>query len=393
MRTLFLIVMLLPTLAQAAYNYQYKITIDHLQAGTANTSSFTALVNIASDTNMKTLANGGKIQHTTTFNGQTVPADLGVFTDIGCSVPVTGWDEEYYEGTTTGSLVLWFGPITLSHTVDGTYYLCFGNPALSTYQGGSIGAAWSGISLGYHFANGTTLNANDFSGNTSAGTITGPPSATTGQIDGGAQFNIHSTDSVTSGLTTGVSTTVSVSFWTNITANTASMRWIDQYNSSAVGSGVALLTGVAVEWDVPFSGGIAVWKTSTVPSTGAWHFMVVTYDASSTSNIPTYYLDNVNTAMSVLLAASGTVTPLSGAWYVGNRQDGVRVLHGIIDEVRVYIGSIISSSQVTAEYNMQKASQNMVSLGSLKSLGGPRGAQIVDGAKPVLRGLIEVDKK
>jgi hypothetical protein len=50
---------------------------------------------------------------------------------------------------------------------------------------------------------------------------------------------------------------------------------------------------------------------------------------------------------------------------------------GVLDEVRVS-NTARPADWITAEYNMEKPSQTMVTVGSRTALGGPRGAQIVE---------------
>ena len=54
-----------------------------------------------------------------------------------------------------------------------------------------------------------------------------------------------------------------------------------------------------------------------------------------------------------------------------------------MDEARV-LNVAESADWITAEYNMEKPSQTMVTLGSRIAMGGPRGSQIVELHKGVL---------
>jgi hypothetical protein len=78
---------------------------------------------------------------------------------------------------------------TLSHTTDTVIYLFYGNANITTSQEHKAGV-WQNNYLGvWHLPNGSTLSANDSTGNGGNGTLENSPSATTGLIDGAAGFN------------------------------------------------------------------------------------------------------------------------------------------------------------------------------------------------------------
>ena len=52
-------------------------------------------------------------------------------------------------------------------------------------------------------------------------------------------------------------------------------------------------------------------------------------------------------------------------------------MNGVEDEIRI-VSTNLGPDWITAEYNMEKPSQAMVTLGSKVALGGPRGSQIMD---------------
>jgi hypothetical protein len=362
--------------AFAGYSYIRSITVNASQvSGGAALTQFPILVcgNGASPCNisisgLKTAANGGNIQNTTTVNGQTVPADLIFTTDSGCST-LLNWEIEDYVAT-TGEFEAWVSNSTtaLSATANTTFYMCYGNAAVTTYQS-TASAVWdSNYKLVYHFANGTTLSTVDSTGNTANGTLTGPPAAAAGKVDGGAQFDIHATDSVESGLTTGLTTTMTVSFWGNATGDpSALMRAFDQYNSAAVGSGLTWYD--EDDFQVPWSGGNASWTIAPGPSNNVWHYTVITYNAGSTANVPLIYIDGVSQTVTVAAAAAGTVTTLAGNWYFGNREDGARVWEGNLDEFRVSLGIIRSAGWIVTEYNNQTSPVNFYTVGPQQSIG------------------------
>lgn len=168
------------------YSFCRTVTVDHTQAGTTDSSSFTVLASTTL-TSLKTVANGGDINNTVSFNGQTAPADLVFSTTSDCGT-LMSWDFDHYVAT-TGEIEAWVLLTTLSHSSDTVFYMCYSKPSVSTYQGGSIGAAWdSGYQVVSHFADGSTLSLNDSTSNGRTGTANtfGMTATSSAVIDGGA---------------------------------------------------------------------------------------------------------------------------------------------------------------------------------------------------------------
>jgi hypothetical protein len=79
----------------------------------------------------------------------------------------------------------------------------------------------------------------------------------------------------------------------------------------------------------------------------------------------------------------------AGTVYFGQRGNSARYVLGVLDEARISKTNR-SAAWITAEYNMEKASQTMVTLGSRTVVIPPRGSQIVDlGGTTFTRGLHE----
>lgn len=115
----------------------------------------------------------------------------------------------------------------------------------------------------------------------------------------------------------------------------------------AVGS-----TAQRVEFTYLFDGDDGTWKCDAETlGTGAWHMVVVTYDASSASNDPKIYVDNVE--MNVTETATPTGSRNSDEGFdmlIGNRAELDRTFDGAIDEVRFY-GKILNESEIAALWN------------------------------------------
>jgi hypothetical protein len=161
-------------------------------------------------------------------------------------------------------------------------------------------------------------------------------------------FGAGATDSVEGGYTTGLSTTISISawIWINGSGGGSLGRVFDQFNSASLGSGLDIFnnSGNFLEFSSPFSTTGGTW-TFTIPSSGVWHHILLTYNAGSVANNPIVYLDGVaGDGLVNLTPPVGTVTTLTGNYYVGNREAGARVWDGKIAEFAVWNGSILTAN-------------------------------------------------
>lgn len=105
-----------------------------------------------------------------------------------------------------------------------------------------------------------------------------------------------------------------------------------------------------------FSSVAGIWETNSNPfSTGAWHHIVITYDNTSTSNDPVFYIDGSSVTVNELQAPVGTQVSKSNAiTYIGNVLDITgsfkKALDGQVKDFRVY-NRVISAAEVTTLYN------------------------------------------
>ena len=154
------------------------VTIHHSQvAGTTNLANFPVLVSVT-DPNLATVANGGNV-------GRSDGGDI-LFTASDGATQLA-YEMESYNGS-TGQVIAWVDVPTLSPTADTVLYLYYGNPAASNQQNpaGVWNSNYEGV---WHLPNGTTLTANDSTGNGNNALTLNGTSAGAGEIDGAASFN------------------------------------------------------------------------------------------------------------------------------------------------------------------------------------------------------------
>ena len=146
----------------------------------------------------------------------------------------------------------------------------------------------------------------------------------------------------------------SISFWFNDDDNSQSSRilntssdsgsdqvgWMLAHNGDgALGAYVRNAAGA-----FPFGADIA----DAFDDTGAWHHYVLTFDGSSTMK---YYKDaGTATSISKGVAAFTDSNP-AYTQTMGKRVDNTRYLDGLLDDMVIFSGRVISSSEVSSLYN------------------------------------------
>ena len=113
-----LALLLLSAPAWGAWSYYYPLTYDHTLVGGSDSSNFTALVYFSAAA-MKDTGHGGDVQ-------SSAGADIEFFSDTGL---YHANRQRAWSFTTTVNGIGWFWVKigTLSHTANGTIYMCVGN--------------------------------------------------------------------------------------------------------------------------------------------------------------------------------------------------------------------------------------------------------------------------
>ncbi len=351
-------------------------TINHTLTGTANSTNFTVLIS-GTYAEFATTVNGGQVQNTVScgVNSITCPADLVFTSDSGCSSPLGGWEFESYTAS-TGQIIAWVLVPTLSVTTNTLIYACVGNPAITTFQGGSQGSAFdSNTKVVYHFPNGTTLSTNDSSSGACNATPANSPTAVTGEIGGGIGFNGSNQDVECSSFSWTGTSAVTVSFWNYVTS-------AEEQNSFAFTVGNSAATDPhRFSASVPWGNGQLFWDygnntTGTgrvaatyTPYLGAWTYVTLVSTGSANTYQAIYLNGTVNVSASS--SASSTVTGdlIVGA-YPWASQYGPPYQNGNMDEFRIS-NVVRSASWILAEYNNQSSPSTFYTASPFVTFGGP----------------------
>lgn len=337
-----------------AYGYKRSLTIDHTQCGSSNSSNFPVLVKLDASnagTTMKTVGNGGRIQNTTTINGQTVPADLAFYSDSG-GVTILKHDIESYDAT-NGIIWAWVRVPTISSSSNTTFYVFYGDSGVTTYQGGSVGDVWTNSYVGvWHMADGSTLNLNDSSGSTN--TLTNHSvTATTGQIDGGSSLSgSQYFDFPGTNFPTGNS-----SFTASAWINTTGVQWQQKFfgwGSTGPENGVYIGTDGTTHV-LTMSHYADDHNFTTALSSSTWYYVVFTH----TGTTDQAFINSVSDGT----VTTGTLTIPTTFYQLGGISAFAEWWHGTLDEMHVATG-VRGQDWITTEYNNQLAPETFITTGS-----------------------------
>lgn len=152
------------------YSYSRKITVDHTQCGTADTTNFPMLFD--------SILNAA---HVTSASGFDI-----IFAANSDGASPYNWEIENYNSG-TGEFVAWVQIPTLSHTTDTVFYVVYGNGSISNNQSASI--PWDSNYLGvYHLGDASTVSTTDSTNNANNLTNHGGTAAA-GEIRGGVTLD------------------------------------------------------------------------------------------------------------------------------------------------------------------------------------------------------------
>lgn len=341
-----------PVSAGGGNGYSRPYVIDHTKVPNTDQTNFTGLISETS-TYFKTEANGGKVHNASAY-------DLVLGTDSSCTTRLK-WEVKAWSSS-TGLVIIWVKIPTVSHTVDTTIYVCYGNTSISTDQSDPANTWNSNHKLSLHLEDGTTLSVTDSTGLNSC--TNHSATATTGKIGGGAAFVGASNQYIDCGTSVSPTTAITLSAWTSFTALSA--------DQTVIAKGY---DGTVVQWELystttdggttnyyackMYSGGYHGVQATTASSASTLHHVVCTF----ASGVWKIYVDGV-----LNNSATDTGPPTSTAGIlIGSREATVNPHTGKVDEV-VVMDTAVSADWVAAEYANQSSPSTFYTAGSENAL-------------------------
>ncbi len=353
----------------SGYAYDRAITVSantNIASGTE--SNFPMLVS-STLASWEPTSLGGHIQNLVTApNGGTEPADLIYSTSSYCTSPLSFETESYV--SSTGALVDWVKVPSLA--ASQVIYACYGNSSVTTDQS-HPSSTWNSTYAGvWHVANPTSSVSTYDSVTGGGGTNNGPVETSTGQIDGAGIWGTHSTDGITTDLNSS-STQRSYSIWFNASGGgggSLGRLWDKRVSGAQIdeayfGNDSSI---IGIVYAPTWSGGAAGWVWTNGgtggPTLNTWYYLTITYNNSSVSNAPIFYINGVATSTSVAISPSGSPTYNTDDYVIGNRaNDYARNWQGKLDEFEI-ANTIFTPSWVLTQYNNQNSPSTFYSVGS-----------------------------
>lgn len=310
-------------------------------------------------TYLKTVANGGLVTNSSGF-------DIAFFSDAALTTQLPC--EQVFYSATTGAVEFWIGMSSFSNS--SVIYLAYGNPSVSTAQcTNASNTVWdSNFKIVFHFPNGSTLSANDSSGNGNNGTINSVV-AIAGAWDGAADFgtsnNGHHID------TSFIMPTTNFTFsqWINSSGNGVTNRPFGAANFTGGTYG----TGLIWNFSTTPASVYAIFRQGTNTGVGdvqynyggsflGTHYVAVTMDSTAGGKI---FMDGAHAATN----ATYTSITTGGAhvWIGRDQNQNSSAYQGWVDEVRVS-DVVRSDNWLTTEFHNQ-APGTFFTIGGQLSLG------------------------
>ena len=333
------------------YSGRRTVVIDHTKVPNTDQTNFPMLFS-GTYTYLATTANGGGV---TNSNGYDI-----IFTSDAGGTSILPFERESYNAT-TGTVLFWVQIPTLSHTSDTTIYLFYGNSSVTSDPSNKTGVWDSNYKGVWHLPNGSTLSGNDSTADGYTLTNNNSTAATTGKIDGAASFNGSNNYLSNSSLSIPAGSSITISFWNYQTQanlqNAASFTIGNSDNPNRIAALVPY-SDSTVYWDYGSWNGGGRISTSYSSYLGAWTYVTLKYDASST--IHSIYLNGaLATSSTNSNAPQATETGIDvGTWPLFNFYS-----HASMDEFRV--STIARSADwIATEYNNQSSPSTFYNEGS-----------------------------
>lgn len=333
------------------YGYQRSITVNSAQV-TGTLTDFPMLVTGSSfGTSLKTVANGGRVQNA---NGYDVIFVNGAGTTLSFELVGHGGGATTYSATTGDGE--WWVKVASMATASAVY-ACYGNAAITTYQGNDTGTWNSAYVAVIHHGTASTLSITDSTGiNTPSNTNSSTTG--TGKIDGGATFVSASSQNINLGTNAALNPSTALTYmaWYKGTSFTSAFSGIviksdgTAYSQSLVTSAGKLAMFVKANGcgggDSSYNG-----TGANTLSTGTFYHITMTYDG--TAGLVGY----VNGGVDGTAAATGSICSNTGSTLEGTLSDG------LVDELE--ISNVARSADwVAAQYNNQNAPASFYAVGS-----------------------------
>ena len=339
--------------AVCSYKYRKRIAFDPTKvSGAIDLVNFTALINITSDNDLRTVANLGHVENASGF-------DIIFTSDDG----VTKLDHQLEKYTSTsGEFVAWVRVPVLSTTNTTYIYMYYGNTAISTDQ--SLNTTWSSGYKGVWHFNNNVLNDGTSSGNT--GVNNGSTNLAVAKIAGGRSFPGTGTNYLQLPLSgaSGGSGNGSIEFWGLVSTFAASTYFFGETTTQTASytNRVQIYIGDASgNLYLGLGGNHSIQTNVQLLTTNTWYHIALTW-ATTGAGVGTYsiFVNGVQKGTNNYSSFSAIHT-FGDMGNDGNASQRTEEITGSMDEVRV-TNTTLSTDWFLTEYNNQNSPSTFYSI-------------------------------
>jgi hypothetical protein len=367
----FISLILLANPAFASYLYYRSITVQASQVNN-NAGSLTQFpilvcgnsVSGACTTSIPGLKQSGAGAHVANSNGY----DIVFGTDKACQNLLT-WEMENYVAS-TGEFEAWVTNTStpLSGTANTTFYMCYGNSAISSFQSTASSVWDSNYVAVWHLGEATNAQASDstINGNNST---SASATQSAGQIAKGQTFVSASNNLIGTPSVLGGAIQATLSTWYKRTATSNNIGISGNVNDRPI-----LFIQQATNTFVGYNGASNTYAYYAGPNDTNWHYASSVLDTTqgTAQTQELLYIDGVKQT----LAYGGGLLP--GTLTGGGMEMGIDWNNGVysdgsLNEVRVS-NTARSAGWIATEYNNQSSPSGFYTMGS--EVGGPYSSTI-----------------
>jgi hypothetical protein len=338
----------------SGYQYERVLTISSANVSNVNgvIMNMPVLVSTNDVTLSTTSAQGGRLN--------TTGMDLVFSTMSDCSF-LLFWDTDTVQNVGVSTFNAWvqIPTLTTATLTAATFYMCYGNPGVTKYQGIST-MTWTNNNTGagtfyqgvWHISNGTTVSTLDSTVNADTATLTAMTNISSGAVDGAGAFNGSSSRMLLNDRTA-LQITNKITFSTWARPSTLNGKFFFAKWTSP-NYAYAFYRNAANKATFFYGAGSSSVSSATI-NNNALQYIV--YETSGTNG--NVWINGVF-ASSVAITQIGTVASLASIGSQGTTA-GFNFA-GDMDEVRISSGNY-NQGWITTEYNNQSAPLNFVTSG------------------------------
>ena len=294
------------------YSYSGKFTVAHNQVPNTDQANFPVLI---AGTYPELAV--GKV---TSLSGYDI-----IFTSDANGLNKLNFEREFYSSS-NGQVAYWVRVPNLSHTIDTTIYVFYGNSSVTTDQSNRIGVWDSNFKATYHLGE----SASPYQDSTANANFTGSaiPTQVNGKIGNAQHFGAASSQYLNAANTVSSGASLMLEGWLNVSATAGNPVVIDNREQGSLRGGVLYLDTAASNHAAFYINNVANIEGTVNLADGSWHHLVGTYDGATMK----LYVDG----SLVKSGGGGSFAGFSaGTIFLGRAAASSVYTNGSVDEVRV----------------------------------------------------------